>query len=150
MKFFKEDLAFFDSSLVPFHLDSSPPLVCGGLPSAGPRAALVIATATGHRLAKTPARCRERCQHTASFITIATTAAEASATVVASSFRRYGYACALAAKASVLSIFAFSRSHSAALRFTSFVFASDHPCPRNGETTQELIGTLPPDPLPPL
>ena len=55
-----------------------------------------------------------------------------------------------AGKASVLCIFACSRSHSAALRFTSSVYASDHPCPKNGETTQELIGTLPPDLLPPL
>ena len=37
------------------------------LSAPAPRVALVIATATSHRLAKIPARCRERCQHSASF-----------------------------------------------------------------------------------
>ena len=73
-------------------------------------------------------------------------------TVVAFSFRRSVFACAdssLRGMASVLSIFACRRSHSAALRFTSSVCASDHPCLRSRErgTPQELIGTLPPYPL---
>ena len=43
---------------------------------------------------------------------------------------------------------------SASLRITSSVCASVHPCPRNGAAgnerpTKNLIGTLPPDPLPP-
>ena len=75
-----------------------------------------------------------------------------SATVVAFAFHRCGYAYALAAPfgmASVLYIFACSRSHSAALRFTSSVCASVHPCPGNGKRRNDAGTYRNPSPRPP-
>ena len=150
-----------------------------GSPFSGPRATLGFATAPGHRLAKCPARCRERpiilqvstvrhhrrCIRPSLCCGRGSTMADGGAfvchrpsihrrlTVVAFSFHRFGYACALAAPFGGWHRFSPSSpagARSAALRFTSSVCAFVHPCPGNEETTKELIGTLPPYPLPPL